>query len=406
MPTQQKGSKQWTILGFAVMGLTLATTVLAFYLPIILNNLTASRVAIGFAGGIEGFAALAIPLLVGPASDRTWTRFGRRLPYMLAATPLIFIGLLAIAVLNSYWLIIAAVGIFFIGYYVYYTAYQALYPDTLPKDQYGRAWAYQSLFQGLAVGLALLGGGALLNVSLGAPFLISAFFFVLIALASYFLISEDRLHSHPIDASLKKALPNFITRIREDRNLRLFLPAHFFWEFTLAAVRAFVILYLLRGLGVTLGQLLPILAVIIFCYLIAAFISGQIIDKHDPRRYTSLMILLYAACLFVLGVSTDLNVLQGILPFGMFAGAALLMLAYPILLRITPENRRGEYTGYYQFNRGLALIFGSVITGAAIDVFGDYFPSTNGYAVLWLTCGLAAVLSLPFYLLLTKRNAA
>ena len=406
MLARQNGSRQWTVLGFAVMGLTLATTVLAFYLPIILNNLTASKVAIGFAGSIEGFAALAIPLLVGPASDRTWTRFGRRLPYMLAATPLIFIGLLAISILNSYWLIIAAVGIFFTGYYVYYTAYQALYPDTLPKNEYGRAWAYQSLFQGLAVGLALLGGGALLNISLGAPFLISAFFFVLIALASYFLISEDRLHSHPIDASLKKAVPNFITRIREDRNLRLFLPAHFFWEFTLAAVRAFVILYLLRGLGVTLGQLLPILAVIIFCYLIAAFISGQIIDKHDPRRYTSLMILLYAACLFVLGISTDLNVLQGILPFGMFAGAALLMLAYPILLRITPANRRGEYTGYYQFNRGLALIFGSVLTGAAIDLFGDYFPATSGYAVLWLTCGVAATLSLPFYLLLTRRDAA
>jgi len=65
-------------------------------------------------------------------------------------------------------------------------------------------------------------------------------------------------------------------RLRSDRNLRLFLPAHFFWEYSLAAIRTFVMLYLLKGLGFTTGELLPLLVVIILVYLLASVISGPV----------------------------------------------------------------------------------------------------------------------------------
>lgn len=398
------GFRQWTILGIAVIGLTTATTVLAFFLPIILNTLTDSRLLIGLAGSVEGIAALTIPLIIGPASDRTWNRFGRRLPYMLAATPLVFLGLATIALLQNYWLILGAVGAFFVGYYVYYTAYQALYPDLLPDDEYGRAWGYQSLFQGAGVALALLGGGALLSVSLGAPFLVAAVVFVFVAILSMRLITEDQHRNTKSDVPLLRALPYFVKRLRADRNLRFFLAAHLCWEFTLAAIRAFVILYLVRGLGLSVGELLPVLVVTILAYLIAAVVSGQIADRFDPRRYTAGMVILYGASALVLGLVQNQTVLKAILPFGMFAGAAVLMLAYPILLKVTPPDRHGEYTGYYQFNRGIALVLGGLTTGGAIDIFGRYFQGTSGYAVLWLVVGAAALLSLPFYLLLTRRT--
>lgn len=403
--------RQWVVLGIGVLGLVVSTTVLTFFLPLVLDRVTNSGLAIGFAVGIEGIAALTVPLFVGQASDRTWTRFGRRIPYLLAATPLIFVAMLAVAMLQTYWLIVAAVLAFFIGYYVYYTAYQALYPDTLPPDEYGRAWGYFSIFQGLGVALALVGGGALLAVGLSAPFIAAAFFFVFIAGVTAGLVTEQRVRpgdngQTEAPPPLRRVLLTFFGRLKEDVNLRWFLAAHFCWEYTLAAIRAFVILYMLNGLGLTPSQIVPVMAVVIATYLVASVISGHAVDRSGaaPYRYTIAVIVTYAVCMLAVGLTSNQYVLTLAAPLGVFGGVATLLLAYPILLRVTPPDRRGEYTGYFQFNRGLALLVGTSLTGALIDVFGRYFPATDGLQVLWLSTALLAFISIPLFTQLSRRQ--
>ncbi len=391
--------RQWLMLGIVVLGLNASVTVLALYLPVVLARLTDSQAAVGFGVGIEGLVALTIPLIIGRASDRR----GKRLPYMIAATPLIVAGLLGAAFLDSYWPLVGAVVTYFIGYYAYYTAYQALYPDTLPAAEYGRAWSVLNVFQGIGVGSALVGGGALLTISPGAPFLGAAGLLLITTALAALLIRERRVGR--VVPPRRGTLRTLADHLRTDRHLRLFLPAHFGWEFALAAIRAFVLLYLLDGLGVSGASLVGILGVVLVAYLVAAVTSGNIIDRFDPRRYTAGVILLFAAAMFTLGVTTDETVLRAVLPFGVFSGAAVLMLAYPILLRVTPADRRGEYTGYYQANRGLALLGGTVGTGWLIDRFGGAFPATDGYQVLWLTAGAVVLATIPFFWQLTRKTA-
>ena len=398
------GSRRlWWVLAFGVLGLAAASTILTFFLPLVLNEITTSKLAIGFAVGVEGVVALVVPLLVGHASDHTWNRFGRRVPYMLAATPLVAAGLILVALLGSYWALVSSVIIFFIGYYMYYTAYQSLYPDQLPDDEYGRAWASQSIFQGLGTGIALLAGGALVTAGLGLPFFFAAFLFVAVAGLSIWLIHEKPQPRHRNPSALYRALPNFYDRLRADAKLRAFLVAHFCWEFTLAAIRAFVILYIVEGLGIEGGQMVVVLAIVIFSYLVAAVTSGHIADRHDPRNYTAIIILTYAVALLLTGLVTNPVTLALLVPIGVFAGASVLMLSYPILLRVTPASRHGEYTGYYQFNRGLALLAGTAGTGWLIDKFGHFFPATQGLQILWLTTAVVAFASLVPFLRLTRR---
>lgn len=405
-PAHPQIRRQWLILGLGVMGLTTAATMLVFYLPVVLSRLTDSDLAIGFAVGVEGLIALTIPLIVGQASDQTWNRFGRRIPYLLAGAPLVIAGLVAASLVDSYWLIVGSVAAFFVGYYIYYTAYQALYPDTLPSDEYGRAWAVQSIFQGVAVGLALIGGGALIGFTLKGPFIGAAVFFLAITAVTVVLVREHKRKVARIHHHFYSAFGTFLGRLRADSNLRLFLAAHFCWEYALAAIRAFVILYLLSGLGVGDNMLVWILSLVVVTYLVAALVSGAIIDKFDPRNYTTWVVTVFAGIMLATGLSTNPQILSFLLPFGVFTGAATLMLSYPILLRVTPPARRGEYTGYYQANRGLALILGTTITGACIDKFGYVFPQTNGYQVLWLVTGVIVLLSVPPLLALTSGGKA
>lgn len=391
--------RQWLALSTAVLGLTASVTVLAFYLPLVLARLTESQAAVGFGVGIEGLAALTIPLFIGRASDRR----GRRIPYMLAATPLIVGGLAGVAVFDSYWPLVGAVAVYFIGYYAYYTAYQSLYPDLIERAEYGRAWSLLNVFQGVGVGLALLGGGLLIGFGLSAPFLAAGSLFLVTTLVTVLLIRESGTGKVGLEYGRIRLL---LRRLRTDRNLRLFLPAHFGWEFALAAIRAFVLLYLVEGLGFDGFMIAGILTAAIAAYFVAAVTSGNIIDRFDPRDYTAVMIVLFAASMLLMTFSTDQDLLLFVMPFGVFAAAAVLMLAYPILLRVTPDGRHGEYTGYYQTNRGLALILGTVGTGWLIDRFGQYFPDAGGYQVFWLAGGIAVALTLPFFLQLSQNGGA
>ena len=390
--------RQWLALSTAVLGLTASVTVLAFYLPLVLSRLTESQAAVGFGVGVEGLAALTVPLFIGRASDRR----GRRIPYMLAATPLVVGGLAGVAIFDSYWPLVGAVVTYFVGYYAYYTAYQSLYPDLVKRGEYGRAWSVLNIFQGVGVGLALLGGGILIGFDLSAPFIAAAGLFLLTTLVTVLLIRENGIRGAKLRFGRISLL---LRRLRTDRNLRLFLPAHFGWEFALAAIRAFALLYLVDGLGLDGPIIAGILIVVIAAYFIAAVTSGNIIDRFDPRDYTSVMIVLFAAAMLAMTFTTSQEVLLLVMPFGVFAAAAVLMLAYPILLRVTPTGRHGEYTGYYQANRGLALILGTVGTGWLIDRFGTHFPEAGGYQVFWLAGGIAVALTLPFFLRLSRDGA-
>src|SRR5581483_5978541 len=116
----------------------------------------------------------------------------------IGATPLVIAGIVTVAYVRSYGLLLTGIALYFMGYYIYYTAYQALYPDILPSNQYGRAWAYQSLFQGAGAGLALLGGGALARSDdLSIPFLITAGVFFLVALLTVWLVEESSERTEP-----------------------------------------------------------------------------------------------------------------------------------------------------------------------------------------------------------------
>src|SRR5689334_19791807 len=75
------------LLGVPSVGLALSLTVLSTYLPVLARRFTSSRTIIGALVGGEGLVALLVPLWVGGLSDRLDTRFGRRLPFLMATAP-------------------------------------------------------------------------------------------------------------------------------------------------------------------------------------------------------------------------------------------------------------------------------------------------------------------------------
>jgi hypothetical protein len=117
------------VLALPTLGLALSITVVSTYVPVLARHFVSSSIIIGLIVGTEGLAAVILPVLVGTWSDQLHTRLGGRLPFVLAATPVVAITLITIGVASSLLLIVAGVVVFFAAYFVAYEPYRALYPD-------------------------------------------------------------------------------------------------------------------------------------------------------------------------------------------------------------------------------------------------------------------------------------
>ncbi|HTD78579.1 MAG TPA: MFS transporter, partial [Chloroflexota bacterium] len=136
---QQEGSRALTafekrslaVLALPTLGLALAITVVSTYVPVVARHFVSSTVVIGLIVGAEGIAAMFLPIIAGTWSDQLRTRLGGRLPFLLAGAPVAALALVGIGLATSLTIVVVAVLVFFIAYFIAYEPYRALYPDLL-----------------------------------------------------------------------------------------------------------------------------------------------------------------------------------------------------------------------------------------------------------------------------------
>lgn len=99
-------------------------------------------------------SGLIIQPLIGSASDRTWTRLGRRRPYFLAGAILSSLMLLLMPSCTTLWMAAGALWILDASINVSMEPFRAFVADLLPEGQRTLGFAVQSLFIGLGAVVA------------------------------------------------------------------------------------------------------------------------------------------------------------------------------------------------------------------------------------------------------------
>ena len=232
-------------LGLPTFGLAVAICVLTTYGPVLLLDLAGSPGTVGALLAGEGALALAVPLLAGAASDRLppGGRLGRRLPFVVVGGPLVLAGLVLLPL--SVNLLVAGIALllFFVGYYLYYPPYRALYADLLPRSQYARSQASQAVYRGAGLGIGLMSGGFLLGLWEPLPFVVAGSLVLLSTLALRPLVRVQRL----TDTQVADPVP--LVRLLRDRGMRTFAAANTLLETGFSGLRTFIVLYVTEGLG-------------------------------------------------------------------------------------------------------------------------------------------------------------
>src|SRR5919198_37880 len=168
---------EWRVLlalGVPTFALALGITTVSTYLPVLAEDFSSSTIVMGLLIGGEGLMALWLPLVVGSWSDLLRTPIGRRLPFIIAATPVLVVALATLGYVHSVALAAVVVAVFFVGYFVAYEPYRALYPDLVDDEIAGRAQSTQAISRGIGTFLALVGGGLLIALADPAPFIAAA----------------------------------------------------------------------------------------------------------------------------------------------------------------------------------------------------------------------------------------
>ena len=379
-------------LALPTFGLALAMSVLTTYAPVLLGEKTDSGTAIGLAIGGEGLFALFLPVLVGSLSDRTRSRLGRRLPYALFASPLLVVPLVLLPFSGSYAATVALVSLFFVGYFVYYPPYQALFAELVPATHHGRAQGAQGVARGLGLGAALVGGGLLLSVWAPLPFVLGGAAIVLTTVALVRRVPVEGATAAPAPVRA----PRLRDLLRERRDLRGFVAANALWEFSFMGLKSFVVLYVVKGLGESVALASAVMGVVAVAYVLAAALSGRLADRVGFVRPLRWAIYVYGAgLLFAATVSSTGPLLVG-LPLVALAGAVLMTLPYGLLMKLTPAGAEGAVSGLFNLSRALGVILGPIVVGAAIDLAEPLFGGTHGYGAMWVAVGVPILLSLAF----------
>jgi MFS family permease len=394
-----KEKRRLALLGLPTFGLALSITVVSTYLPKLAEQFTQSTTAIGAVVGGEGVMALWVPLVVGPWSDQLRTRFGGRLPFLMAAAPVMSTSLVAIGVSRSFGAIALSAAFFFFAYFVAYEPYRALYPDLLDDEIAGRAQGTQALWRGAGSGLALLCGGLLLTGGRGLPFAAAAAIVTATTGAFCWLVLREGLKREEGkhgQAGLGDHARRLRQLIADHPALRNYLVANALWEMALAALKAFVILYLTEGLGVSLGLaslLVGGAGVVVF---LGAALAGRLGDRLGRLRVTRWALWVYGLGFLIPLLITFKPAVAIAVPGIALGGGTVMALAYAVLVPLMPEAERGALTGFYSLSRGIGITLGPLLAGGLISASSNLFTETHGFQAMWAVPCAAILASIPF----------
>lgn len=391
------------LLGMPAFGLALASTVVSTYLPVFIEEQSGPAVT-GLLIGGEGLVGLFLPALVGPASDGVHTRFGARIPFVLAATALAVLALVLMALAGSILGIAIALLAFYVAYFVYYTPYRALYPDLVPEDMRGRAVGIQGGWRSAGLLLAMGSGGVLLGLWRPLPFLLAAAVLAAITFALFLGVVEESRRQGTASPPRQLHVAGAWRLLAQRADIRSFIVANSLWELTVYALRAFGVLFFTVGLGRSLEFASIMFASIGVAAVLAAPISGWAADRFGYRR-----VIEAALWVFGIGLLGPLLTLSPwvfpLIPLVAFAAVVIMTLPYSVLMRLMPDEHHGAAAGLFDFSHGVGTLLGPLLAGAAIELLEPVFPSTKGYLALFLVASAAIVASIPF-LRRAERQAA
>ncbi len=389
------------LLGFGFFGISLIWSVYNSYVPIFLREYNLPLSLVGLVMTFDNIAGITIQPYVGFLSDRTRTRFGRRMPYLMVGAPIaaLFFALIPVLHLSVriFGLLMATIIIMNIAMAVFRTPTVALMPDIIPSPLRSKANGIINLMGGLGTTLAFLGGAFLYRADRGLPFYLGAILMLAAVAIVVLVIREPREYEE--DAKGQVGVVSTIREIfsSQERSALFILLAIFAWFLGYNAIETFWTTYGKEFLGIAESTAAAMLTYVSAAFLIFALPAGFVATRFGRRR--TILAGLTALLVFVLGgyFTTNMTYLTVMLIIAGIAWALININSFPMVSDVAPAGKIGSYTGLYYFSSMLAAIVSPPVAGGLMDLLG--------HRVMFLFSALSMLLAMVC-MLQVKRGEA
>jgi predicted MFS family arabinose efflux permease len=179
--------------------------------------------------------------------------------------------------------------------------------------------------------------------------------------------------------------------------LRAFFAANALWEAALAAISTFVVLWITDGLGLSLPAAAGVLGGAGACVLVGAALAGRLAERFGTRRVVRATAATYGAPMIVPFLFDDTALLVPMIPLIAASAGIMMALPYAMLIPMMPRAGHGLLTGIYSMSRGVGIVLGPLLAGAAIQAqqaLGTPLGTVE-YSALWLVAGVLLLASVP-----------
>jgi MFS family permease len=448
------------LLAIAFLAALIALTYYNIAVPKILEELIADdfkflfmqkSMFIGFLMTIDNILAITLQPIFASLSDRTESRFGRRLPYLM-------IGVVGGAMFFGFAPLVQVLG-YFVGMLFCYNIMMAsfrspalaLVPDYTEERLRSSASGLQQLVANIGTIIAF--GGPIivgffvtnampkderdvLIARIGFPimsvFMIICLMIVIITVKEtptgkgFLRLSKEKIHIDNINFSITASDEEQIEdkkprkKLREWSFFKIFtkqysailflLLAVLFWIMGFAAIETFFTLLGTEYLGLDFN-IATMLGVAYPGSMIAAAYPMGLLGKKIGRKKTiyiclgSEIVLLSIIAAVVIPLKSVLGLGLMIIVVGAF-WMGVIVNTYPILWRLCPENEVSTFIGiFYIFNQ-TASVLGPLIMGGIFDIGTNRLATPNAeYWLLFPFMTLCVIIALGFFLLVKGGEA-
>lgn len=347
---------------------------------------------------LDNVLALFLLPLFGKLSDRTHTRLGRRMPYILGGTlaAVVLMNLLPMADrARSLWLFVAALGLLLLAMGVYRSPAVALMPDVTPKPLRSKGNAIINLM-GTLGGVFTLAATSLLvthdatgREDYSALFLAVSILMLAAVVVLLFTIRENRL-AHEVELQNLAAQGEDAAQAQDDetpssgagfssldpalrRSLILILCSVALWFMGYNAVTTAFTKYVSVQWGYDIKAASQCLMVATVGAVVSYLPVGFLSSRFGRKRVIQAGVLLLAACFGSAALFASFSpVLYGIFALVGAAWAMINVNSYPMVVEISKSGDVGKYTGYYYTFSMAAQIVTPIASGWLLEHVGYY----------------------------------
>lgn len=372
--------KQTFLIGFGFFASSVAWAMYNTYVPKLLEQYLASTLLIGAVMTVDNIFGVIFQPLFGAISDKTQTRFGRRMPYILIGLP---VCAAAFSLIPFTWSLPTLMGVVILFNFVMSTwraPVVAFMPDITPPPLRSKANGIINFMGGVGSLISFFLGGILFKLGgMPLPFITSAAIMLLALVMLMLFVNEEKMRIQPEAAEeTRKEEVSPEEKTNQKKSLLLLLFAILFWFTGYNAVETFFSLYVTNTLKDAGGQFLDagdaamLLAMYSLTFLICAIPAG-ILGTKIGRRKTILIglagvTIIFAGVLF----TSNLWVLRILLLLGGAFWACVNINSLPMVVELAPWKDIGKFTGYYYFFSFSAAIISPILYGWIRDVVQNY----------------------------------